>query len=357
MLMKTSGASLVCLGPSSGFEVRPVLRRKPAAGEIEVAVAAASVNPIDVRRAQGYGRRLLSLVGAGRFPMVLGNDFAGTVTALGDNVDAFRIGDRVYGAKPPSAEGTHASHVLVKAAHVLPARAGQDLQALAALPYSFVTMWLAVRGAGLTRQNAAGKRVLIHGAAGGLGTLALQMMSAWGASVTAVARPPDFAACLEAGALEVVDSGSKPLATLSRSFDATLNFAAWEDDLALIGALRDGALGHATTVHPLLANFDELGWVRGALKTLSDKRRHRAALPKNGRYAWTVFKPEAPALQELRELVEQQRVGLPIAVREPSGQSSPGHRSRKEGAAGTRAGPAGLTCRFGQHGRPNHVVV
>ena len=105
MVTNATGATLVCLGPNSGFEVRPVLRRKPAAGEIEVAVAAASVNPIDVRRAQGYGRRLLSLVGAGRFPMVLGNDFAGTVTALGDNVDAFRIGDSVYGVKPPSAEG------------------------------------------------------------------------------------------------------------------------------------------------------------------------------------------------------------------------------------------------------------
>jgi reticulon-4-interacting protein 1, mitochondrial len=105
MVTNATGATLVCLGPRSGFEVRPVLRRKPAAGEIEVAVAAASVNPIDVRRAQGYGRRLLSLVGAGRFPMVLGNDFAGTVTALGDNVDAFRIGDRVCGVKPPSAEG------------------------------------------------------------------------------------------------------------------------------------------------------------------------------------------------------------------------------------------------------------
>ncbi|QHO73525.1 hypothetical protein ACH79_13570 [Bradyrhizobium sp. CCBAU 051011] len=104
MVTNATGTTLMCLGPSSSFEVRPVLRRKPAAGEIEVAVAAASVNPIDVRRAQGYGRRLLSLVGAGRFPMVLGNDFAGPVTALGD-IDAFKIGDRVYGVKPPSAEG------------------------------------------------------------------------------------------------------------------------------------------------------------------------------------------------------------------------------------------------------------
>jgi hypothetical protein len=70
------------------------------------------------------------------------------------------------------------------------------------------------------------------------------------------------------------------------------------------------------TLHPMLANFDELGWIRGIPKTLSDKRRHRAALPKNGRYVWTVFKPEKLALQELRELVEQRRVGLPIAVRE-----------------------------------------
>jgi D-arabinose 1-dehydrogenase-like Zn-dependent alcohol dehydrogenase len=311
---------LTCLGPNAQgrLEVRLAARPRPRAGEIEVAVAAASVNPIDVRRAGGYGRRLLSLLGAGRLPIVLGNDFAGTVTAVGDPAGTFRIGDRVYGVKPPSAEGTHASHVLVKAAHVLPAPAGQDLQALAAIPYSFVTMWLAVRSTGLVRQNAAGKRVLVHGAAGGLGTLALQMLSAWGARVTAIARPPDFIACRQAGAEEIVDRGNKPFASLPGTFDATLNFAAWEDDLALIGCLRAGALGHATTVHPLLANFDELGWVRGALRTASDKRRHRAALPKGTRrYAWTVFRPEAAALLELRQSVDQQRVGLPTALRTP----------------------------------------
>ncbi len=63
----------MCLSPEEGggFDTREVPRRPPAADEIEVAVAAASVNPIDVRRADGYGRRLLSLMGASRFPMTL----------------------------------------------------------------------------------------------------------------------------------------------------------------------------------------------------------------------------------------------------------------------------------------------
>ena len=75
----------MCLGPEAGggFEIREVPRRSPAPDEIEVAVEAASVNPIDVRRAEGYGRRLLSLLGASRFPMVLGNDFAGAVVRVG----------------------------------------------------------------------------------------------------------------------------------------------------------------------------------------------------------------------------------------------------------------------------------
>ena len=215
--METKTA-LFCLGPAAkgALEVRQVPRRNPAADEVEIAMEAASVNPIDVRRAEGYGGRLLSLLGAGKFPMVLGNDFAGTVATTGAKVSALKPGDRVYGLKPTSADGTHASHVLVKAAYVLHAPAGGDLQALAALPYSFVTMWLAVRGAGLTRENAAGKKVLVHGAGGGLGTLALQMLSAWGAKITAIALPPTLEGCLQAGAAEVVD-GSKAAIVLAGS--------------------------------------------------------------------------------------------------------------------------------------------
>ncbi|MEP9387706.1 alcohol dehydrogenase catalytic domain-containing protein [Mesorhizobium sp. KR9-304] len=332
----TSSTAAFCLGPdgSGEFELRQFPRCKPAADEVEVAVAAASVNPIDVRRADGYGRKLLSLLGAGRFPLVLGNDLAGTVTATGSAARTFKVGDRVYGVKPASADGTHARHVLVKTAHLLHAPTDRDIESLAPLPYGFVTMWLAVRGAGLTRQNAAGKKVLVHGAAGGLGTLATRMLSEWGANVTAIAWPSSFEACREAGAAELVDCTAKPFESLSRSFDATLNFATWDDDLALLGCLREGALGHATTVHPMLSNLDRLGWLRGALKTISEKRRHRSASPNGAKYAWTVFKPDAAALFDLGRFVRQNTVSLPIGLRKPLAEAAEAFNHVRQGQPG-----------------------
>lgn len=140
-------------------------------------------------------------------------------------------------------------------------------------------------------------------------------MEEWGAKVTAIAWPSAFDACIGAGAANVIDCTTNPFASLGRLFDATLNFATWDDDLLLLGCLRDGALGHATTVHPMLRNFDELGWTRGVLRTLSDKKRHRSTLPKGVKhYAWTLFRPDEAALSELSRLVEQNDINLPIGL-------------------------------------------
>jgi len=150
--------------------------------------------------------------------MTLGNDFGGVVAAVGSGrASGFAIGERVYGVKPPSKDGTHAFHVLVKAAHASKAPANRELQELAALPYCFVTMWLAAARAGVTRENAEGKEILVHGAAGGLGTLALQTLSEWGARVTAIAKTPDLSACLEAGAVKTVERERNPFANLGSS--------------------------------------------------------------------------------------------------------------------------------------------
>ena len=75
----------MCLGSESGgaFDIGEVPRRSPGPDEIHIAVEGASVNPIDARRAAGYDRRLLSLMGESRFPMALGNDYAGVAAAVG----------------------------------------------------------------------------------------------------------------------------------------------------------------------------------------------------------------------------------------------------------------------------------
>src|SRR5271166_3551714 len=328
----------MCLSPEEGggFDMREVPRRPPAADEIEVAVAAASVNPIDVRRADGYGRRLLSLMGASRFPMTLGNDFAGTVVGTGERAaSAFAVGERVYGLKPASRDGSHASHLLVKAMHARKAPPNRNIQDLAALPYCFVTMWLAAKAAGLARDNAEGKKVLVHGAAGGLGILALQTLSAWGARATAIAKASDLPACLAAGAAEAVDRDQNPFADLKGAFDATLNFAAWEDESKLLSCLRQGALGHATTVHLLIQNFDERGWLGGVVQTFGQKRAMRKRLPKGARtYAWVLFRPDPEALSEMARLVESGRLSLPIGIRAPLRQPQGAFEHVRRRAAG-----------------------
>jgi reticulon-4-interacting protein 1, mitochondrial len=81
-------------------------------------------------------------------------------------------------------------------------------------------------------------------------------------------------------------------------------------------------MGHATTVHPLVRNFDELGWVGGAWRTMLDKREKRAALPKGTHaYVWVLFRPETEALSEMARLAELGKLNLPIRIRAPFGEA------------------------------------
>jgi NADPH:quinone reductase-like Zn-dependent oxidoreductase len=298
-----SGQSLAAVvlefGAVSELAVRPVVRSSPRRGEIEVLVEAASVNPIDLRRRSGYGRRLFSLLGAATLPLVLGNDFAGKVTAIGPGVTGLRVGDQVFGAKPPSRWGTHATHAIVRAEHAVRQPGGVAPAVLATLPYNFLTMRRALADAGLTRASAYQRQVLVHGASGGLGLLAVWLLSSWGAQVTAVGSGAGLEAARAMGAAVALDRHTHPLADILSGFAATLNFANWEDEAALLRLLAPDALGHATTVHPMLGNFDTFGLLAGAARTMWQKRRMRALA--GTRYAWTVFRQDRAALQELAD--------------------------------------------------------
>ncbi|MGO4307031.1 alcohol dehydrogenase catalytic domain-containing protein [Cupriavidus sp. RAF12] len=294
-------AAIDGFGDAFALRLRPASCPQPGQGEIAVQVNAAAVNPIDVRRRGGYGRRLFSLMGAARMPLVLGNDFVGTVFAVGRGVTGLREGDAVFGAKPPSSAGTHATHVTMRAEHARLRPSSVPAAALATLPYNFLTVTQAFADAGICRETVNGRPVLVHGATGGLGQIAVWLLHRLGASVTAVGGSKGLDACLVAGAAEVVDRHRQSLASLPRHFAATLNFATWDDEAELLQLLTPDAAGHATTVHPLLGNFDRLGLLRGGAATLIGKRGKRGLIPNCVRYGWTTFRPNPSALQALAD--------------------------------------------------------
>ncbi|MGZ9042919.1 MAG: quinone oxidoreductase family protein [Telluria sp.] len=318
-------------GPEQ-LHLRELPLPKPGRGEIVVRVKAASVNPIDTRRRAGYGRRLMSVIGAARLPLVLGNDFAGTVCAVGRGVTGLREGDAVFGAKPPSSLGSHATHVVVKTDMVLHQPKGMSAEQLAALPYNFLTVSRALEGAGITRHGVHGREVLVHGASGGLGLIALRLLNAMGAHVTAVAGARRDA-CREAGATRVVDRHATPLRALPRQFVATLNFANWDDEAALLDLLAPDALGHATTVHPFLSQLDRNGIAGGLAGAWREKRRMAARAPAGARYAWTVFRPDRAALEHLAELAPMLQLPATL-VRFPLARAAEAHRHVEQNQPG-----------------------
>ena len=311
---------LVCTAPTAPpcLEVRSREQPRPKAGQLLVRVKATSVNPIDVKRASGYGRRLLGVKGAANFPLVLGNDLAGEVEAVGTGVSGFSRGQHIFGLVATSrAGGAHSSHVVVPQEQVRAAPEHVESQSLAVLPYSFTTMWLAVRSCGLNAANATGTRVLLNGASGALGRLSLQLLRSWGSDITAICGRDKSAECLSLGAVRVVERGPASIASLPANFHVVLNFGSWDDELALASRLDRDALGHATTVHPLLGNFDRLGLMRGALANRRAWLKIRAAVEHRAAqasYSWTVFKPDRDALDALAAGLRERSFSLPVAT-------------------------------------------
>jgi len=168
----------------------------PGPGEVVVDVRAASVNPIDWKVRSGA----LSAVMPLDFPAGTGRDGAGAISAVGDGVDPARVGERVCFLAGRGA-GTWAEKIVLPADLAVPIPDTLSFVDAASLPLAGLSAWLAlVTGAGI----GPDMRVLVHAAAGGVGTLAVQIARAYGARVAATcsARNVDFVRAL--GADEVI---------------------------------------------------------------------------------------------------------------------------------------------------------
>lgn len=206
----------------------------PGRNQLLIRLSASSINPIDWKLHSG----MLRWVKPMRFPSTPCFDFSGTISDTGTDVTGWAIGDHVFGMLPINRLGAAADYVVVDTEHVCKIPEELDFEPMAGLPLAGMTALQALRDQG---QLKRGQKLLVIGAAGGVGHYAVQIGRRMGASVTALCGPKNMTFCRELGADKVMDYTQENQALVRRDFDVILDcsgrlpFSRWQPLL-----VRDG---------------------------------------------------------------------------------------------------------------------
>jgi 2-desacetyl-2-hydroxyethyl bacteriochlorophyllide A dehydrogenase len=189
---------------------------QPARSQLLIRVTASSVNPIDWKLYSGRYHWVIPV----RFPFIPGFDVAGEVTEVGAQVTRFKVGDHVFAMLDTHPGGASAEYAVVGERAVARIPANIPAREAAALPLAGLTALQALRDLG---QVAAGMRVLIVGASGGVGHFAVQIAKSYGAQVTAVCSDPHVDMVRGLSADHVIDYTKQPDFSITQPYDIVLD--------------------------------------------------------------------------------------------------------------------------------------
>jgi NADPH:quinone reductase-like Zn-dependent oxidoreductase len=202
---------------------------QPGPGEIRIKIIAAGVNPMDWKVRRG-------LVGSLPLPMVMGLDVAGTVDMLGQGEVTFQPGDEVF-AKVPIGKGGYAEYTVARSTETARKPKSVGFIESAAIPTAGLAAWQSIFDlAGLEK----GQSVLIHGAAGGVGTFAIQFSKWKGAYVIGTASEKNAEFLKNIGADEVIDYKNQRFEDLVSNMDVVLDTVGGDTFERSWGVLKPG---------------------------------------------------------------------------------------------------------------------
>jgi NADPH:quinone reductase-like Zn-dependent oxidoreductase len=196
-------------------EVEDIPQPTPNSDEVLVRVHAASLNPVDSFVVAGYLQSMLTA------PLTIGTDLAGEVVAVGAHVTHVKPGDSVYGMIPMRG-GAFAEFATPKAHEVAPKPQALDYIQASAVPLTALAAWQSLVDAA---QLQSGERVLILGAAGSVGSFAVQLAKQKGAYVIASYLPERAAFLRELGVDQFIDAQVQPFEQVVGDVDVVLNYA------------------------------------------------------------------------------------------------------------------------------------
>ncbi|XGW19291.1 hypothetical protein V3C99_003263 [Haemonchus contortus] len=313
----------VARSPTDPMELKtlpsPVLTKPD---QVLIRVKAASVNPVDPMMAKGYGMEILGIwkrldafdPSASRFPLTPGRDCAGIVEEVGPAVKGIKPGDEVMAVVPAVWAGSHAEYVISQEACCSRKPSNLNFAEAAAMPYAASTAWAAlVCVARMNPRSKPTERVLIHGGGGGVGTMAIQMLKAWGTDKV-------VATCSEDSAITVRKLGAIPVDYRAKDardqliqegpyevvFDcADSELAKWSDNI--MSAWKNSV--HVSVASPLLRDTDRHGLLQGLVTTAMKhfSRSYESAL--RGRwFSYAFFMPSQECMQQLTRFAEDGKI-------------------------------------------------
>ena len=259
-------------------------RPEPRVGEALIRVHAAGITPTEL----GWDETWVDRAGHPRVPTIPSHEVAGVVEAVGHGVVHVSVGDAVYGLIEFDHDGAAAEYVALRARDLArqPVSAGHVQSA--AMPLSGLTAWQAlVEQAHVT----AGSRVLIHGAAGGVGSFAVQLARKLGAEVYATAGTRDLDFVRGLGAQTVIDYRTQRFEEIAHGLDVVLDTVGGETQVRSFRTLRRG----------------------GVLVALAAPPAAELAREQGVRAVFFIVEPDRAQLLELSRLVDEGRLRAEVA--------------------------------------------
>lgn len=222
-------------GDPSVISLNEVDKPAPGEGQVLVEVRASSINPFDAKLRAGAMREMIPL----QFPFTIGGDIAGVVVEVGSGVDAPAVGDKVYGQAAAVAgnSGAMAEFAATASGQVAMMPENLTFEEAASLPLVGVSAWQAL----VKHLNLqAGQKLFIHGGAGGIGSIAIQIARNIGARVATTATGDGIDHVKKLGADEVVDYKTRDFAAELSGYDAVFDLVGGDDFNKALGILKSG---------------------------------------------------------------------------------------------------------------------
>lgn len=283
----------------------------PGRGELRIRTRATGLNPVDTMQREGASKALSPT----RFPMVVGNELSGVIDAVGPGVHGFEVGQEVVTRVDMAEQGALAEQVVTRAEYVAAAPTGMSLVDAAGLPL-----------AGLTAQQAlgpehldvrAGDRLLVTGAAGGVGQFALQLATMLGAHVTATASPEGTPVVLRAGADEVIDYRERKVSEGPERFTKVLDLVGGDTLTDLFASVDRGGRVVSVAGPPTPGSLASMTApsrrpLAAVVERASSFKLRRLARRAGATYEFFLMHPDGAGLAELVRLVDEGRLTVPI---------------------------------------------